>query len=141
VSDTQKIFKEKILNLPMKKEVIILIITIILVIVGVTVYYTFLTKSTSQTENETIRVTVTENYQGCAFDDTCLIRFSYKGKERYTIYQYGGITPDGKFPKDCGDENSFEIETGDEIEIYGKWVNDEFLDICDGENLYVHKVQ
>ena len=89
-------------------------------------------------EELVLRGFVTENRLGCRADASCSLFILVNGRKIKVTYEWGGeVEP----CKNGASDHGFEIEEGDEVEVFGKVNPTGRVSTCDSEDYYIRKLR
>ena len=80
---------------------------------------------------------VLENRLGCMADATCSLFLRVNGQELKVVYQWGGeVVP----CTNQASEQGFEINEGDEVEVFGNVLAEDKISTCDSTDYYIRRI-
>ena len=89
-------------------------------------------------EEVVLRGFVTENRLGCRADASCSLFILVNGRKIKVTYEWGGeVEP----CKNSASDQGFEIQEGDEVEVFGKVNPTGRVSTCDSEDYYIRKLR
>jgi len=89
-------------------------------------------------EEVVLRGLVTENRLSCRADASCSLFILVNGRKIKVTYEWGGeMEP----CKNRASDQGFEIQEGDEVEVFGKVNPTGRVSTCDSEDYYIRKLR
>ena len=89
-------------------------------------------------EEVVLRGLVTENRLSCRADASCSLFILVNGRKIKVTYEWGGeVEP----CKNTASDQGFEIQEGDEVEVFGKVNPTGRVSTCDSEDYYIRKLR
>lgn len=89
-------------------------------------------------EEVVIRGFVTENRLGCRADASCSLFILVNGRKIKVAYEWGGeVEP----CKNTASDQGFEIQEGDEVEVFGRVTPTGRVSTCDSEDYYIRNLR